>query len=192
MEQKKKRSSEKERMPLPPKTMVLLVVGLIGIFLIGIAPMLTKEAASQQTNSSKPLSAEEYANALEQKLCGILGQIEGVGQVEVMVTLKSGYTYSYAVTEKKDTDISEEYKSEDQRKTQQKNTTEQSYVLIEEADRAVPLITELGEPEIKGVVVVCEGGGDPAVVLRVTESVRIALDISSARITVSKRSTAAR
>lgn len=192
MEQKKKRSSEKERMPLPPKTMVLLVVGLVGIFLIGIAPMLSKEASSQQTNSVEIPSAEEYATALEQKLCSILGQIEGVGQVEVMVTLKSGYTYSYAVTEKKDTDVSEEYKSEDQRKTQEKNTTEQSYVLIEDADRAVPLITELGEPEIKGVVVVCEGGGDPAVVLRITESVRIALDISSARITVSKRSTAAR
>ena len=48
-------------------------------------------------------------------------------------------------------------------------------------DGGSPLVTALNEPEIKGVVVVCAGGGAPKVVAQVT-----ALDISSAKITVSK------
>lgn len=107
--------------------------------------------------------------------------------MEVMITLKSGYICTYAVTEKRDSDVSEEVKSGEQRKTQEKNITEQSYVLIGSGDSTQPLITACSEPEIKGVVVVCDGGGDPVVVSRVTSAVKVALDISSARITVSKR-----
>lgn len=87
-----------------------------------------------------------------------------------MITLKSGYTYTYAVTEKVNSDVSEEYKSDDQRKSQQKNTTEQSYVMVE--DGGSPLVTALNEPEIKGVVVVCAGGGAPKVVAQVTAAVK--------------------
>ena len=108
-----------------------------------------------------------------------------------MITLKSGYTYTYAVTEKVDSDVSEEYKSEDQRKTQQKSTTEQNYVMVEGSSSVQPLVTALNEPEIKGVVVVCTGGGDAKVVAQVTNAVRTALDISSAKITVSKISSRA-
>ena len=42
------------------------------------------------------------------------------------------------------------------------------------------------EPEVKGVVVVCQGGDDPLVVRRVVETVRVALNISSSRISVSR------
>ena len=160
------------------RTTLIMTAGLLGILLIGIAPMLKTDGAK-----------EEYAAALESRLEGILGRIDGVGEVEVMITLKSGYTYTYAVTEKVNSDVSEEYKSDDQRKSQQKNTTEQSYVMVE--DGGSPLVTALNEPEIKGVVVVCAGGGAPKVVAQVTAAVKTALDISSAKITVSKISSGA-
>ena len=155
------------------RTTLIMAAGLLGILLIGIAPMLKTDGAA----------------ALESRLEGILGRIDGVGEVEVMITLKSGYTYTYAVTEKVNSDVSEEYKSDDQRKSQQKNTTEQSYVMVE--DGGSPLVTALNEPEIKGVVVVCAGGGAPKVVAQVTAAVKTALDISSAKITVSKISSGA-
>ena len=152
------------------------------------AYIATKEKAERSVNANEN-TAEEYAAALESRLEGILGRIDGVGEVEVMITLKSGYTYTYAVTEKVNSDVSEEYKSDDQRKSQQKNTTEQSYVMVE--DGGSPLVTALNEPEIKGVVVVCAGGGAPKVVAQVTAAVKTALDISSAKITVSKISSGA-
>ena len=116
----------------------------MGILLIGIAPMLKTGGGKPKAQQEPVPSAEEYAAALEHRLEGILGKIDGVGEVEVMITVKSGYTYTYAMTEKVNSDVSEEYKSDDQRKTQQKNTTEQSYVIVEDGDS--PLVTALNEP----------------------------------------------
>lgn len=44
------------------------------------------------------------------------------------------------------------------------------------------------EPVIRGVLVVCEGGDDPVVVERVTQAVTKVLDISTAKVCVSKLS----
>lgn len=44
------------------------------------------------------------------------------------------------------------------------------------------------EPVIRGVLVVCEGGGDPVVVERITEAVTKALDISTAKVCITKLS----
>lgn len=188
-----KRKAEKPQWHKPDKVTGLLILGLVGILLVGVAPML--KTSSNEKNDITPiqtdLTAAGYADAVEARLCDILGKIEGVGAVEVMVTLKSGYTCTYAVTERCDSDISEEIKSSEQRKTQEKNVMEQSYVLIGEGENTQPLVTACSEPEIKGVVVVCDGGGDPVVISQITSAVRVALDISSARITVSKRSVAA-
>lgn len=180
MEQRKNQGKPAKK---PAKTTLIMAAGLLGILLIGISPMLKTDNQSKPKQEIIP-SAEEYAAALETRLEKILGRIDGVGEVEVMITLKSGYTYTYAVTEKVNSDVSEEYKSDDQRKTQQKNTTEQNYVMVEDGES--PLITSLNEPQIKGVVVVCAGGGDQRVVAEVTAAVKTALDISSAKITVSK------
>ena len=184
MEQQRTKKAAKWNIKQSRVTLIM-ILGLAGILLIGISPMLKRNDGTEKSKNyteSYP-SAEEYAAALETRLKDILGKIDGVGEVEVMITLKSGYTYTYAVTEKVDSDVSEEYKSEDQRKTQQKSTTEQNYVMVEGSSSAQPLVTALNEPEIKGVVVVCTGGGDAKVVAQVTNAVRTALDISSAKIT---------
>lgn len=44
------------------------------------------------------------------------------------------------------------------------------------------------EPLIRGVLVVCEGGDDPVVVERITDAVTKALDISTAKVCITKLS----
>lgn len=44
------------------------------------------------------------------------------------------------------------------------------------------------EPLIRGVLVVCEGGDEPVVVARITEAVTRALDISTAKVCITKLS----
>jgi stage III sporulation protein AG len=44
------------------------------------------------------------------------------------------------------------------------------------------------EPVIRGVLVVCEGGDDPVVVERITDAVTKALDISTAKVCITKLS----
>ncbi len=172
------------------KTQTLIfILGIVGIILIGIGPMLSR--AGKAKREEAPAAAQQstaalYAQDMEQRLQGMLRQVEGVGEVRVMVTLQNGYGYEYAKTEKVNNDVMEDVKAADSKKTQEKKVVEESYILIEGANGKEPLVTMELEPEIKGVVVVCEGGDQPAVVGKVVETIKVALDISSTQIAVSK------
>lgn len=165
---------------------LLFVLGLAGILLIGISSLLPEKAPEARDAGVQEAEAKAYAAELEDRLQTILGQMEGVGEVRVMVTLENGYRQVYAKSEKVNNDVLEDIRAQDEKKTQEKQVTEQTYVLVDGAGGKVPLVTARLEPEVKGVVVVCQGGDDPLVVRRVVETVRVALNISSSRISVSR------
>lgn len=172
---------------------VVFVLGIAGILLIGLSSLLPERKQETQERGRDQgvleTDARAYAAGLEERLRDILQQTEGVGTARVMVTLENGYRQVYAKTEKVNNDILEDIRAEDEKKTQEKQVTEQTYVLVDGAGGKVPLVTAQLEPEVKGVVVVCEGGGDPLVVRRVVDTVRVALNISSSRIAVSRLAT---
>lgn len=58
------------------------------------------------------------------------------------------------------------------------------YVYLEDSTTKTKEI----EPLIRGVLVVCEGGDDPVVVERITEAVTKALDVSTAKVCITKLS----
>lgn len=169
---------------------VIFLLGIAGILLIGLSAILPGH--SEETQGQQPrrevmeTDARAYAAELEGRLRDILEQTEGVGTAKVMVTLENGYQKVFAKTEKVNNDVLEDIRAQDGKKTQEKQVTEQTYVLVDGAGGKVPLVTAQLEPEVKGVVVVCQGGNDPLVVRRVVDTVRVALDISSTRISVSR------
>ena len=176
---------------LPEKKLLYLVLlGFGGIFLIALTPALEKKPA-QTPQVIQQEDSELYAARLEQRLETLLGEVSGVGRVEVMVTLKSGYSNVYARSEKNDLDRTLDDRAEGGQKTQERNTTEQTYVLVDGADGETPLVTVRMEPEVRGEVVVCDGGSDPSTVLSVTDLVRVALDIPAAMVSVCPMSAAA-
>ena len=168
---------------------VVFVLGIAGILLIGLSSLLPERGEPPQEVPVLETDTGAYAARLEERLQGILQQTEGVGKAQVMVTLENGYRQVYAKSEKVNNDILEDIRAQDEKKTQEKQVTEQTYVLVDGAGGKVPLVTAQLEPEVKGVVVVCEGGGDPQVVGKVVDTVKVALNISSARIAVSRLST---
>ena len=167
------------------QTLVFLL-GITGILLIGLSGLLPAGRGEEEPEGPEVLEAGAYAEALEGRLAGILGQMDGVGEVRVMVTLENGYQRVYARSEKVDSDVLEDIRSGEERKTQEKQVTEQTYVLIDGSGGEEPLVTAELEPRVKGVVVVCEGGDRPEVVGKVVDAVTVALDISSARVSVSR------
>ena len=165
---------------------VVFILGIAGILLIGLSSLLPEHKEEAPEAAVQETDAKAYAAQLEERLQGILQQTEGVGKAQVMVTLENGYRRVYAKSEKVNNDILEDVRAQDEKKTQEKQVTEQTYVLVDGAGGKVPLVTAELEPEIKGVVVVCQGGNDPLVVRRVVETVRVALNISSSRISVAR------
>ena len=165
---------------------LVFVLGLVGILLIGLSSMLPERTGKAEETGALETDAKAYAAELEGRLQTILQQMDGVGEAQVMVTLENGYRKVYAKSEKVNNDVLEDIRAQDEKKTQEKQVTEQTYILVDGAGGKVPLVTAELEPEVKGVVVVCQGGDRPEVVGKVVDTVKVALNISSARISVSK------
>ena len=140
--------------------------------LLGAAAMLFLLLSELFTSSAQPAAASAadegaYRQQLEQQLSDLIAQVEGAGRTTVMITLESGEETIYAL----DTLSGQ---------TQQ----QQTHVLL---DDGTALAQTVCTPRVCGVAVVCEGGGDVRVAVRITELVGALLDVPSNRICVEQR-----
>lgn len=147
---------------------VLLVV------LLGLGLMLipnTAHAPEPTEESTKPQTAAE---PLEQRLEAILGQIEGAGRVEVLLTEHTGSETNFQ------TNVSSDIQSE--------NTRENSdTVIIEDAARQEQgLVRRIDAPIYRGALIACQGAASAQVRLDVVEAVRCVTGLRADQITVVK------
>ena len=169
---------------------IIFIIGIIGILLIFLSSIIPhKGDASSSTSSQETITAEEYASNLETKLTELAEGIHGVGKAKVMVTLENGIEYVYANSQKKSNDNTQDYDEGESKKSTDKNTLEQDVTVIDGKDGKQALVVTELEPTVKGVVVVCEGGGDIKVVENLTNAVTTALNISSTRVSVIQSAT---
>jgi stage III sporulation protein AG len=141
------------------------------MLLILLSELLPQSDAKSDESSaavSGIVTAEEYQTQLENRLCELIGQMEGAGHVAVMVTLENGEETLYALD------------------TQSGQTqSQQTHVLLEDGSA---LTQTVYLPQVRGVAVVCDGGGDIHVAVRITEMLSALLDVPTNRICVEKRS----
>ena len=161
---------------------ILLAAGMAGIALIFLSSVWPSSSQTKSASSAASSSAtSDYAAQLEQNLRGIVGSIAGVGRVRVMVTLESGVQYVYEQNQKT-TQSSASTASQ----TQQATGTEESTVLAQTASGGQQaLIQTERQPQVRVVVMVCDGGNDPAVQEQVLEAVSTALGVSVSAISIS-------
>lgn len=169
-------------------TTILMAAGLIGIALILLSTFWPPSAGKSSKSASSSISSDEYAARLGKQLEGIVGRIDGVGKVQVLVTVESGVQYVYEQNQKSSNDKSATSQTDGSTQTQENNDTEQNPVIVDNASGGQsPLVRTELQPAVKGVVVVCDGGDNPTVKESVTDAVMTALDLPSTRISVSKR-----
>ncbi len=155
-----------------------VILGAVGVILLSFSSLRPK---TEQTVKTVEDTAKLYCEQTEQKLSALLQNMEGVGNCKVYVTLENGVEYVYATEEKNNADL-----AQDGDKTTEKNDTQTSVILVDgDTGETGLLLTEI-QPQIKGVVVVCDGGDTEGVVQRVTAVVTTALNISTRRVCVTK------
>ena len=165
------------------RTRLLVIAGLVGMGLI-----LCSELMPQASEEAEPLvqeqsSSEQYVRSMEERLKEILSQIDGAGECSVMVTLRESSRSVYASEDKSTTQT-----SQGQQNTQNTSSSEQKLVLVESRDgQSSPVIEKIVEPQIGGVIVVCEGGGSAQVQSQVIEAVTTVLGIRSTQVCVSPK-----
>ena len=77
---------------------VLLVLAVVGVALVAVGGSLAdrREGKAVSTATADVGANETYRRALEAELTALVGSMEGVGRVQVMITLKEGEAYSYS------------------------------------------------------------------------------------------------
>lgn len=183
------RSGEK----LPKKNHLLLIL-LAGILLLVVTfPDFSGDSPSsenvqdQTSGLSGNTDLREYADELEKRTAEMLSQIEGAGEVSVMITLKSG---NRRIIEKDESDIRQSVSEEDsdgiRRKTED-STDEETSIYRQNSDgSSEPYVSTELCPEIEGVAVIAEGGGDAVVRQEITEAVQALFDVEAHKIKIMK------
>ncbi|QAT49667.1 stage III sporulation protein AG [Caproiciproducens sp. NJN-50] len=167
---------------------IILGAGLIGIALIFLSSFLTNSGKTEQKTdpSGTASTAQDYETHLEKELTDLIMKIQGVGNASVMVTLEQTKQSVYAKEEKNSGQTTKD-QSDGSTRNETDQSNETNYILVKGADGSEQAlaVTEI-QPVVKGVVVVCDGGGNAAVQQSVIDAVTTALDISSVRVCVIK------
>ena len=168
---------------------LIVAAGIIGIALILLSNFLPSFSGNKAETGSGGISSEQYARSLETQLSDVIASISGVGKSKVMVTLASGVEYVYANEQSKNSDKSEDIQGETRSRVQQSDDVQQKCIIVDSPDGGKQALVQTEIlPRVQGVVVVCEGGDQPAVQQSIIDTVTTALDISSTRVCVTKLS----
>jgi stage III sporulation protein AG len=154
----------------------LVVLGFVGMILI-LVPGLFDGGAEEMTSDTGAYKSSDYAANMERQVEKILSQIQGVGNVNVMLTVEGTEEYIYAL-ESKESISSDSEKSSSQ--------VEQKHIFEHKDGDKNALVKTIINPAVSGVVVVCDGGEDPVVREKVYEAVSVSLGVPANRICVAK------
>ena len=135
------------------------------VVLVGLGLMLLP--GKSEPEPQEPAETVQIPD-LEARLAAILAQIDGAGQVRVLLTEETGRENVYQTDTQTDTDR----RSEDT-------------VLVEDASRTeTGLIRRTLEPTYRGAVILCQGADQPSVRLAIVEAVRCVTGLGADRISV--------
>lgn len=162
----------------PAKIAILLIAGV----LLLVLSVGTSGGSTQTQDTSMPESSPEtnrdYVDECEQRLISVLRNVSGVGDVKVMVTLKS--------SEEKVT-LKDNPHTESKNKDTVETTSDEETVLIEGTDGSQsPYVVKENEPLVEGVVVVAQGGDNVAVKGEIISAIQALFNVPSHKIKVMK------
>lgn len=187
------------------------VIGLVGLLLLVIAIPLdgsggnssaddvwmgeqmpsgekgTPGGDGAQTDPGAPeQNPEDYASCLEERLEEVLSQMDGVGRVEVMVTVAdSGERVLEKDVNSTVTDTTETDSTGGSRNISER-VQEEVTIYTEKGSESYPYVQKEKLPAVEGVVIVAEGGDNMTVVSDISGVVKALLPVEAHRIKVVK------
>ncbi len=156
---------------------IIILVVFIGVIL------LICFSSNIFSNSSSSTVSVSYATQIEERLEKVLSQIDGAGNVNVMVMVESSSTLVIATSKEEKTNSSTTSSS-----SSENTTVVETPIVITKNGTSSPLVLQEIMPEVKGVVVVASGANNVKVKLELLKAVQSALnlDISCIEIFVGK------
>ena len=172
--------------------LILLLAGIL-LMVIAVPAGKTKEHASSASDgntgktvrgTSDGTDEEAYTTYLEDRLSRILSQIEGAGEVKVMITLKSS---AEKVLDKDTEEDSQGGTRQSSKASKKENTVYASDSDSTTQGSGSPYVSKELSPEIEGVVVIADGGGNAVVKENISSAVQALFDIEPHKIRIMKK-----
>ena len=176
----------------------VLIGLLVGLLLLVITwPDNSSKKQNTQTKTNAPAVennvrntedlAQERTQRMEQRLEEVLREVDGVGEVKVMITLRSCGAYIV----EKGTRTSNSQNTQDQsgdKSTANAQDFEENTVFEKQENGAeTPYVKEITEPEVEGVIVAAEGGNNAKTAADITDAVVALFGIEVHKIKVMKK-----
>ncbi len=159
------------------KILILVFIGFLGVFLIAISETNIDGSVDEEKKYTQNMNSYEYCDYLEKRVEDIVNSIEGAGEVRVMITLAETTEYVYAQNQNG---------TKKSNKDSENSDNKSNFVIIEKDNNDSGLLIKTFEPKIRGVAVVCDGGDNPLVQQQIYSTVSAVLNVSTARISISK------
>lgn len=184
-----------ERLPKKNQLLILFLTGVLLLVIIYPIPQggtetedggeVAEQGAGEGTDTGM---TGEYEAYLERKTEETLRQVQGVGEVTVMITLKSGGQKIIEKDQSGTTQTTEEEDSSGGTRTVKDSSSEKTSIYTQGKDgSSVPYVSKELTPEIEGVVVIAEGGDDAVAIRNITEAVQALFSVEAHKIKIMKR-----
>lgn len=179
-----------------PKIITLVAVGIF-LLVLSVPGLFDMDSGSKSTQTgvqstvrvgdTNLSSNDAYVQSQEQKLEQLLKKVDGVGEVEVMLTLKS----SKEQVALKDTNNSQISNSETDssggsRISSDTNKTEETVMSQAGSGESSPYVVKEIEPQVEGVLVIARGGDDAKVISEINSAVQVLFGVPAHKIKVMK------
>lgn len=129
------------------------------ILMIGLLFMIIPEKKSKEISNSPVLETAAIQTPLEDRLANILCQVEGAGNVKVVLTISAGEKTQFQ-------------ENEDNSHSENGQSIRKETVLITDSNHnETGLVKQILPAVYQGAIVVCQGADDPSVRLEIVDAV---------------------
>ena len=160
-----------------PKILVIVAVGIVLLVLSLPGTGGSQKKIGKQENSSDVTSEEAS------ELCELLRKVDGVGDVQVMITLASS---EERVTLQNDSATTESTGEDGTGSKRQKESATTESVLVRKDGQDTPYLVQILTPEIEGVVVVASGADSGQTDTEIIAAVQALFPVQAHKIRVMK------
>jgi len=181
--------------PVWRKLNILIIIASAGILLIVLANSFGSTEEKQEiSHNTGPVQDNKQTGqtvnpggnnvgmletSLAQRMEGVLTLINGVGDVKVTINLASSTQKDYAVNTSTNNKTTKEQDQKGGNRIITETNEDGQMVLVRESQgsKEDPVVVKEIKPEVKGVIVVAEGAGNPEVKANLMKAVQVYLDI---------------
>lgn len=166
------------------------VVFVSGIFLLMLGKLFTSNNGISHIDEDKAdkkiyiEQEEDYEKRLSRQLSQILKKIDGVVDIDVIITLENQVQIQPAFNIVNTEKTSEEKDQGGALRTVVENQSNKQIVILRKGGNEEPVVLEEVSPKVKGVLIVAQGKPSSEIVEKITKATATLLDIPLYKINV--------